>query len=256
MTFSQFDSLDRLFVDQYDRIGSSRPNGESTRLFGCQCIQIRSMAFDVYAQAARHHQVNLGRTERCLHTRLEMVLSLPRTILISLSLRILAVHKQSSKHSFATLLWDSLPHGGASQVHPHIHATVHSDHYYGQWPDEWGKVAWRLLSFRSIRIASFCFGTILSCFGTFEDVSIEELFSHDTRHSYGTESNSLVKWLDNSRAYCKLPLIVRTRWRSVRIVGSLSARCLQWDRLHGVESIWLTEFLFDVDWTWVSDCRR
>jgi len=45
--------------------------------------------------------------------------------------RIRAVHKQSPSHRFPTLLWDSLPHGGASQVHPHIHATVHSDHYYG-----------------------------------------------------------------------------------------------------------------------------
>ncbi|UJR07775.1 hypothetical protein I4U23_012058 [Adineta vaga] len=44
-----------------------------------------------------------------------------------------AVHKQSPTHRFATLLWDSLPHGGASQVHPHIHTTVHSDHYYGQF---------------------------------------------------------------------------------------------------------------------------
>ncbi|CAF0927047.1 unnamed protein product [Rotaria sordida] len=43
------------------------------------------------------------------------------------------VHKQSSSHRFPTLLWDSLPHGGASQVHPHIHATLHSDHYYGQF---------------------------------------------------------------------------------------------------------------------------
>ncbi|CAF1092813.1 unnamed protein product [Adineta ricciae] len=46
---------------------------------------------------------------------------------------ILAVHKQSPAHRFPTLLWDSLPHGGASQVHPHIHTTVHSDHYYGQF---------------------------------------------------------------------------------------------------------------------------
>lgn len=42
-----------------------------------------------------------------------------------------AVHQQSPKHRFPTLLWDSLPHGGASQVHPHIHATVHSENYYG-----------------------------------------------------------------------------------------------------------------------------
>ncbi|CAM4796225.1 unnamed protein product [Rotaria magnacalcarata] len=42
-----------------------------------------------------------------------------------------AVHKQSPSHRFPTILWDSLPHGGASQVHPHIHATLHSDHYYG-----------------------------------------------------------------------------------------------------------------------------
>ncbi|CAF1220692.1 unnamed protein product [Adineta steineri] len=44
-----------------------------------------------------------------------------------------AVHKQSPSHRFPALLWDSLPHGGASQVHPHIHATVHSNHYYGQF---------------------------------------------------------------------------------------------------------------------------
>jgi len=44
-----------------------------------------------------------------------------------------AVHQQSPKHRFPTLLWDSLPHGGASQVHPHIHATVHSENYYGQF---------------------------------------------------------------------------------------------------------------------------
>ncbi|CAF4196508.1 unnamed protein product, partial [Rotaria socialis] len=44
-----------------------------------------------------------------------------------------AVHKQSPSHRFPTMLWDSLPHGGASQVHPHVHATLHSDHYYGQF---------------------------------------------------------------------------------------------------------------------------
>jgi hypothetical protein len=48
-----------------------------------------------------------------------------------ISYRILAVHKQSPSHRFPALLWDSLPHGGASQVHPHIHVTVHSDQYYG-----------------------------------------------------------------------------------------------------------------------------
>jgi hypothetical protein len=47
-------------------------------------------------------------------------------------IRIRAVHKQSPSHRFPTLLWDNLPHGGASQVHPHIHATVHSNHYYGE----------------------------------------------------------------------------------------------------------------------------
>ena len=41
------------------------------------------------------------------------------------------MHKHSAKHRFATLLWDNLPHGGASQVHPHIHATVHTEHFYG-----------------------------------------------------------------------------------------------------------------------------
>lgn len=46
--------------------------------------------------------------------------------------RIRAVHKQSPSHRFATLLWDNLPHGGASQVHPHIHGTVHSEHFYGK----------------------------------------------------------------------------------------------------------------------------
>lgn len=45
--------------------------------------------------------------------------------------RFYAVHKHSRSHRFPTMLWDSLPHGGASQVHPHIHATLHSDHYYG-----------------------------------------------------------------------------------------------------------------------------
>ncbi|CAF4067454.1 unnamed protein product [Rotaria sp. Silwood2] len=44
-----------------------------------------------------------------------------------------AAHKESPLHRFPTILWDSLPHGGASQVHPHIHATLHSDHYYGQF---------------------------------------------------------------------------------------------------------------------------
>ena len=41
------------------------------------------------------------------------------------------MHQQSPSHRFPALLWDSLPHGGASQVHPHIHATVHSEQYYG-----------------------------------------------------------------------------------------------------------------------------
>jgi hypothetical protein len=67
------------------------------------------------------------------------------------------VHKQSSKHSFATLLWDSLPHGGASQVHPHIHATVHADHYYGEWREGEAKsqdISSRPGQFESLRFAS------------------------------------------------------------------------------------------------------
>jgi len=44
-----------------------------------------------------------------------------------------SVHQHSSKHRFATLLWDNLPHGGASQVHPHIHGTVQTDHFYGHF---------------------------------------------------------------------------------------------------------------------------
>ncbi|XP_071438721.1 uncharacterized protein [Hetaerina americana] len=32
---------------------------------------------------------------------------------------------------FSNVLWDSLPHAGASQLHPHIHGLMDSEHYYG-----------------------------------------------------------------------------------------------------------------------------
>ncbi|CAF0788593.1 unnamed protein product [Didymodactylos carnosus] len=44
-----------------------------------------------------------------------------------------AVYKKSPLHQFPVLLFDMFPHGGASQVHPHIHAAVNSHHYYGQF---------------------------------------------------------------------------------------------------------------------------
>ncbi|CAG7834303.1 unnamed protein product [Allacma fusca] len=34
---------------------------------------------------------------------------------------------------FATLLWDSLPHAGASQVHPHVHGLLDTSRYAGQF---------------------------------------------------------------------------------------------------------------------------
>lgn len=99
------------------------------------------MAFDVYAEESRHNKINVRRIKRCFYISLEMV----RCCFVSshrvvhclrknkiVDFRIRSVHQHSSKHRFATLLWDNLPHGGASQVHPHIHATVQTDHFYGK----------------------------------------------------------------------------------------------------------------------------
>ena len=34
---------------------------------------------------------------------------------------------------YPVLLWDTLPHAGASQVHPHIHALTDPSQYIGTW---------------------------------------------------------------------------------------------------------------------------
>ena len=73
------------------------------------------------------------------------------------------MHQQSPSHRFPALLWDSLPHGGASQVHPHIHATVHSEQYYGMKNIHLSLSLFDpLFLFRTFRIDSICIRTILS----------------------------------------------------------------------------------------------
>ncbi|CAB3365786.1 Hypothetical predicted protein [Cloeon dipterum] len=41
------------------------------------------------------------------------------------------VHSIDSSAKYPNLIWDSLPHAGASQVHPHIHTMMDPNQYYG-----------------------------------------------------------------------------------------------------------------------------
>ncbi|XP_046406143.1 uncharacterized protein LOC124171040 [Ischnura elegans] len=41
------------------------------------------------------------------------------------------VNREDKSSRFPNILWDSLPHAGASQVHPHVHGLMDTDHYYG-----------------------------------------------------------------------------------------------------------------------------
>ena len=43
------------------------------------------------------------------------------------------VHSISSDHSHPMILWDSMPHAGASQVHPHLHAVLGKGEYLGKF---------------------------------------------------------------------------------------------------------------------------
>lgn len=81
---------------------------------------------------------------------------------------------------------------------------------------------------RSIWSNSFRIWTILSWFWKCENTSTKKLLSCSTRYSHGIEFNNLLEWSDNSSTYCKSSMIVKIRWRSVRIFGSLSERCFGW----------------------------
>ena len=41
--------------------------------------------------------------------------------------------KPNSNYLYPVLLWDFLPKGGASQVHPHLQVTVNNERYYGNF---------------------------------------------------------------------------------------------------------------------------
>lgn len=42
------------------------------------------------------------------------------------------VHSMDSRYRYPHMMWDVLPEGGASQVHPHVHGTITLGHYYGK----------------------------------------------------------------------------------------------------------------------------
>ncbi|XP_045164722.2 uncharacterized protein LOC123528789 isoform X2 [Mercenaria mercenaria] len=50
------------------------------------------------------------------------------------------VYKLDSMHKYPSLIWDLLPHAGASQVHPHVHGFLDKDAYQGAM-ELWRKAA-------------------------------------------------------------------------------------------------------------------
>jgi hypothetical protein len=43
------------------------------------------------------------------------------------------IQKSKPNYIYPILLWDFLPKGGASQVHPHLQCTINNDKYYGNF---------------------------------------------------------------------------------------------------------------------------
>lgn len=41
------------------------------------------------------------------------------------------VYKLEKTHKYPSMIWDLLPHAGASQVHPHVHGFIDKDAYQG-----------------------------------------------------------------------------------------------------------------------------
>lgn len=50
------------------------------------------------------------------------------------------VYKLEQTHKFPSMIWDLLPHAGASQIHPHIHGFIDKDAYQGVM-ELWRKAA-------------------------------------------------------------------------------------------------------------------
>jgi galactose-1-phosphate uridylyltransferase len=41
--------------------------------------------------------------------------------------------RPNSNYLYPVLLWDFLPKGGASQIHPHLQVTINNERYYGNF---------------------------------------------------------------------------------------------------------------------------
>ena len=43
------------------------------------------------------------------------------------------MYSENSVYKFPAMVWDLLPHAGASQVHPHLHGFLDSNRYQGKY---------------------------------------------------------------------------------------------------------------------------
>lgn len=124
---------------------------ESTRASCDFCSYEDHTAEDIFGRIDNEHSASCSNTFKLAkfhglffpkqHSPLNLSLIMLQDLFLRTSKEWFEKAHNTDKHQrFPSLMWDCLPHGGASQVHPHIHGILDPNQYAGAF-EVWHQVS-------------------------------------------------------------------------------------------------------------------